>query len=479
VLNFFAWISLLSIVAAVAFQSLYFLSPLPLVLLVYLSIQNTRSIFYLTLLSVPFAVEIYLPNGLSTDLPTEPLAFGSFLIFLLLAAVNKGNLLKETGLHPLLLLIVLHLFWILITVLNAEIFTIALKFFLAKVWFTFAFLFFGLYAMRTEEEIEKAFKILFWALIPAMLFTFIRSAMDGFDFNNVNKFMYPFFRNKVFYSSILLFTLPIGLYLFKFERQKSMVKSLLIGLVIVLFVLGIVSAYTRATLALCLLIPFVPLVLRYKLMRPTLIIGFVIAFITLVHTIKDNRFLLYAPEYETTISHDKFSNLLEATAKGKDVSTMERVYRWVAGGYMIKERPLFGFGPNNFYPNYKQRTLNIFRTYVSDNPEKSGIHSYYLMLAVEQGLPGLLIFLIITVLFLIRAEKVYNSLEEEKPKELILAVTTIFIFFTLLQFINDFVEAYKVGVFWFFCIAVLIRIESNAKAKRNFSFSSNNKTVAH
>jgi O-antigen ligase len=479
VLGFFAWTSLVSIVCAVAFQSVYFLSPLPLLILVYLSIQDTRNIFYLTLLSVPFAVELYLPNGLSTDLPTEPLAFGCFLLFVLLQIANKGKLLSGIGLHPLLLGIALHLVWILVTTLTAEIQAIALKFLLAKIWFTVAFLFFALYAMRTEEDIEKAFKILFWGLIPAMLFTFVRSALDGFDFHNVNKFMYPFFRNKVIYSSILLFTIPFGIYLFKRQVKVNRYKAMAIGLGLLLLLLGIASAYTRATLALVLIVPLVPLMLRYKLVKLAIVLGLLFSSITLLYLVKDNRYLLYAPEYETTISHDKFSNLLEATAKGKDVSTMERVYRWVAGAYMIQERPLFGFGPSNFYPNYKQRTLHIFRTYVSDNPEKSGIHSYYLMLAVEQGLPGLFIFLAITILFLLRAEKVYNGLEEGRPKELLLAVTTIFIFFTLLQIINDFVEAYKVGIFWFFCIAVLIRIESNSKLKQLASSSNNSKMANH
>ena len=48
---------------------------------------------------------------------------------------------------------------------------------------------------------------------------------------------------------------------------------------------------------------------------------------------------------------------------------------------------------SNFYPNYQARTVRSFTTYVSDNPERSGIHNYYLMTAVEQGIPGLLVYL--------------------------------------------------------------------------------------
>jgi O-antigen ligase len=101
----------------------------------------------------------------------------------------------------------------------------------------------------------------------------------------------------------------------------------------------------------------------------------------------------YAPDFDRTVTHYEFDNLIEATAKGEDISTMERVYRWVAGLHMISEKPVFGFGPGNFYNFYHSYTVTSFETYVSDNPEKSGIHSYYLMTVVEQGFPGLLFFL--------------------------------------------------------------------------------------
>jgi len=70
---------------------------------------------------------------------------------------------------------------------------------------------------------------------------------------------------------------------------------------------------------------------------------------------------------------------------------------------MAADRPLVGFGPGAFYESYVPYTLSSFQTYVSDNPEKSGIHNYYLMTSVEQGIPGLILFLILTILPLILA----------------------------------------------------------------------------
>ena len=70
----------------------------------------------------------------------------------------------------------------------------------------------------------------------------------------------------------------------------------------------------------------------------------------------------------------------------EDISTMERVYRWVAGVEMVKDKPIFGFGPGTFYSAYKAYTLSSFQTYVSDNVDHSTVHNYFLLTFIEQGL---------------------------------------------------------------------------------------------
>lgn len=138
---------------------------------------------------------------------------------------------------------------------------------------------------------------------------------------------------------------------------------------------------------------------------------------------------------------------------------MERVYRWVAGFYMVGERPITGFGPNNFYENYHQYAVKSFRTYVSDNPEKSGIHSYYLMTAVEQGIPGLLIYLFLMVYVLVRGERIYHQTIEPHRKALVLTAIASLVVIHFLQTMNDLVETDKVGPFFFLAMALLVTVD--------------------
>ena len=136
----------------------------------------------------------------------------------------------------------------------------------------------------------------------------------------------------------------------------------------------------------------------------------------LAYFIQKNTYLDYAPNYERTVTHTEFDNLIEATYQLEDISTMERVYRWVAGFYMSNDHPWFGFGPGNFINFYKTYTVTSFRTYVSHNKEQSGIHSYFLMVLVEQGIIGVLIFFVLSFYLLIKGEQIYHETTQANRK---------------------------------------------------------------
>jgi O-antigen ligase len=198
-------------------------------------------------------------------------------------------------------------------------------------------------------------------------------------------------------------------------------------------------------------------VIRWRLTRFALLGTGLAVVIGVVYFVHENTYLDYAPNYDRTISHEQFDNLIEATYKMEDISTMERVYRWVAAGHMAPERPLLGWGPGNFVNFYKPFAVTSFQTYVSDNPEKSGIHSYYFMTLVEQGIPGLLLFLMLLVVIFLHGERLYHRLADQPYRQqmvmtLLLSLTVIAAFLI----INDQLENDKVGSFFFINLAILV-----------------------
>lgn len=138
---------------------------------------------------------------------------------------------------------------------------------------------------------------------------------------------------------------------------------------------------------------------------------------------------------------------------------MERVYRWVAAGHMVAERPWLGWGPGTFTNFYKTYTLAGFRTYVSDNKEGSGIHCYYLMTLVEQGFIGLLLFVGLVFLVLLKGEIVYHQTKDPSRRRMLLAVLTTTVIIDGLLLINDLVETDKIGSFFFLCMAVIVNVD--------------------
>ncbi len=113
---------------------------------------------------------------------------------------------------------------------------------------------------------------------------------------------------------------------------------------------------------------------------------------------------------------------------------------------------------------------------VSDNPEKSGIYNYYLMTAVEQGIPGLFIFLGLCFLVIIYGERAYHLTEVKQEKALLMAAVTSFILILAVLLINDLLEADKVGPIFFISAAIIAFFSE--KTRKNEENGAKNTKVA-
>ena len=214
---------------------------------------------------------------------------------------------------------------------------------------------------------------------------------------------------------------------------------------------------------------------RLRMVRYVLAAGLVAAAVLVGSMVYNNRYLDYAPNYDRTITHYQFDNLLEATYKMEDISTMERVYRWVAGAHMSATHPIAGFGPGNFVNFYKPFAVTSFQTYVSNNKEQSGIHSYFLMTLVEQGWPGLLLFLALLFFTLIKGESIYHQTSDPARRRLVLMALLCLVVIDAFLLINDMIETDKVGSFFFICMAMLINLDlANRRERIVGSFSRQN-----
>jgi O-antigen ligase len=418
--------------------------------------DDYRKLYYLLFILLPFTIEFYFDGiGIGTDLPSEPIMIILTGLTLYTWIGRRFALDINYVKNPIMILLTIHVLWIFVTTLHSTYFVISLKLLLAKLWYIVPFMILPLLFAAHRDDMIRAYRLLYKFVFISMSIVLVRHAIEGFSFASSYDVVRPFYRNHVAYASILVICLP---FVWAFFRVNILLKkpTKWLTLIFVGFIVAIYFSYTRAAILSMFIAWGAYYIIKYRFVKPTLAITSMIALVGILYLSFDNKYMDFAPNFEKTITHTEFDNLVEATYNLEDISTMERVYRWMAGVEMIKDKFWMGFGPGTFYNNYQLFSISRFQTYVSDNPEKSGIHNYYLMTWVEQGLIGFLIFIILCFAILLEGERLYHLCHNKEDQYYIMAATLGFIIIFAMCLINDLIETDKVGPFFFLNIAILL-----------------------
>jgi len=452
-------IAIISALFNALYWSMWSILAIPAVLAVlWVTVVDIRSVFFLMLVCIPLSVEQALPGGFATDLPSEQLMWLLTLVGGAWFLLNWRNVDARFVKHPVTLALLLHVAWIIVTTVTSQDFYISFKYLLAKGWYLIVFYCLAGHFLNDERDFRNLLWCFFLPLLFAVSTVIIRHAAKDFSFEEVGFVMGPFFRNHVMYACLLAIFLPFMWYATYWYRRWSG-KWLLLVVGILVLLIGINFAYTRAAYVALVAAIGIYWIVRKRLMKATLVATALMMTLFVAYVGTRDNWLQFTPEYEKAVSHKSFDRLIDATIKLEDISTMERVYRWVAASYMMQERPGVGFGPATFYSFYKNYTVSSFKTYVSDNPERSGIHNYYLMVAVEQGLPGLAIFLLFCVVVMLKGEQIYHQTRDVGRRRILVASLLCFMLTLLLMLMNDFVETDKIGSLFFMSVAMLVNID--------------------
>ena len=424
------------------------------------AIVNFKSLYFFLLALIPLSMEFDVTESLATDLPTEPLMAGFLLIALLYLIRHARKIDFSFFANPLMVLLIIHLTWLLIASIFSTVPLFSFKFMLAKWWYISAFLLITAIVIRSIEDVKKVFWAIFIPLSATVLMALIRHAMVGFDFDLINSVLRPFYRNHVNYAAILVIFLPFIVYARTWYPKYSAKYNLII-LSVIMYLVAIYFSYTRACYLAVLAMIGAYVVFKFKLTKPAVLIALIAVIFIGKFIVDQNHYLNYTPS-TSTVSQHEFGDLVDATFKAEDVSSMERIYRWIAAVHMIGDRPIVGFGPNGFVENYKNYTVFVFETWISDNEERSGVHNYFLMTAVEQGLVGLFIFIALIIAVFVWGEKVLH-LQQGNSKYLAQAVLLSMMALLVNLLFSDMIEVDKTGSFFFFNIALLVLLSRNFK----------------
>ena len=244
---------------------------------------------------LPFSTELFLPNGFGIYVLSEPLMLAMTGLGLLISLFTIENRNLKILHHPITWVIMIHLIWIGFTTLLSSAPAISIKFFLAKFWFFIPFYFMWQYWMPDETRIRKALWFLVLALTLSVSWVLIKYIPYGFAFKDIERVVKPFFRNHVDYASIMALSIPIVWYLMR--RSNGVIK--LGTMAIMGFMLfAIYFSYTRAAMAIVLMLPFVYLIIRWKLVKHVVLAGLAVAVLATAFLVSDRNYLNFSPDFE-------------------------------------------------------------------------------------------------------------------------------------------------------------------------------------
>ena len=438
------------------------------------AIQNFKSLYFFLLAWIPLSIEFDVTASLATDLPTEPLMAGFLLIALFYGLRHVRRIDFSFFFNPVMFFLALHLVWLTVATIFSTVPLFSMKFMLAKWWYVTAFLGVTALVIKNVEDVKRMFWAIFIPLTFTVLVALVRHAMVGFDFDLINPVLRPFYRNHVNYAAILVVFLPFVVYARTWYPKYSAKYNLLI-LSVLVYIAGIYFSYTRACYLALVVMLVSYFIFRFHFAKFAVIAVLIAAVFIGKFITDENHYITYTPSTNTVSQHE-FGDLIDATFKAEDVSSMERIYRWIAAIHMIGEKPFVGFGPNGFVENYENYTVFIFETWISDNQERSGVHNYFLMTAVEQGLIGLTIFLSLIISFFIWGEKVFHRQTSNKKALAMAVLLSMMALFVNLLF-SDMIEVDKTGSFFFINMTLLVLLHRNFKGLIPAEIGNKNKST--
>jgi putative inorganic carbon (hco3(-)) transporter len=360
--------------------------------------QTTKLyLFRLLALLLPFSSEVPIADNTMLSVPTEPLIVLLalfFLIDLVSDAQPYLRLFRREGLWiiPLATAFVISTFF-------SGMPLVSLKFSFINALFIFVF-FVGFTQLLSEQPtfLRELLLIFTAGLTLVLCWGLYWYWHYGWNPVVVRGIFHPFFKDHTIFgaSAALLSAFWIGQALLVRDlKQRFRVYFFLIGLICIVCV--VVSSSRAAFLS--LLASVVVYVLLWMRVR---FIYIAAAVILAAATLWMLRFPVIEQMQRAEMTSD-VPSLVWVERKGTvvnirtDVSSIERMNRWISAWRMFRERPLTGYGPGTFqfkYIPYQEPAL-MNRLTVTDPfnvPEGSGgtAHSEYFLALSEMGIMGII-----------------------------------------------------------------------------------------
>jgi O-antigen ligase len=440
------------------YRELYWSLLLPIFLvLLYFYFYRLNIILLFIAFLTPLAVNVTeIDFGVGISIPSEPLMFGVLVLFII--RLFYGHYLdKHIWRHPLTILILIQLFWILVTSITSQIPLVSFKFFLARLWFIVPFFLLGIPLFSNIKNAKWFIWLYVISLIGVIIYTTLNHARWGFDEDAGHWVMEPFYNDHTAYGAILTLFIPV-LAGFALCPVFPRIARFFGFFAMLILAGGLILSYSRAawiSLAFSLVVLIIVLLrIKFKyIVVTTLILGiiFYLFQFEILDRLEKNK-------------QDSSANLIEHIRSISNISTddsnLERINRWQSAIRMFEERPVFGFGPGTYQFEYAPYQRSVEKTLISTNAgDRGNAHSEYIGPLAEQGLIGMLIMIAIVGMTIYQAMKIYRRSPFRESRVLALTIMLGLFAYFIHGIMNNFLDTDKASVpVWGF-MAILVAME--------------------
>lgn len=434
-------------------------SVLPLGLIVVLvGLFALDKIFWLVVLLTPFSINLneFGIEAIGLYLPTEPMLVGIMILFIM-KVISENNYEFKIIFHPITIVILLHLVWIFCASIVSENPLVSFKFLLSRTWFVIPAYFFAIQLFKKKENIYTFFWLYLGSLSLVIIYTVIQHATYGFAEKPAHWVMSPFFKDHTSYGAVLAMFYPalFGLYLSK--STKPLTKNILV-FILLIFTAGLVFSYTRAAWISVIGAFGVFFLLWFRIRFSTVLLAFFAGLFTFF--VFYDQIVIELERNKTDSSDNLADHITSMSNISSDASNLERINRWNCALRMWEERPVFGWGPGTYQFYYAPFQHSSELTIISTSAGDMGnAHSEYLGPLAEQGLPGMLIMVLLVLLITYKGIKLYQDLDDPEFKMLLACALLGLITYFIHGILNNYLDTDKASIpFWSF-IAMIVAID--------------------
>jgi putative inorganic carbon (HCO3(-)) transporter len=442
-----------AVLAVINDQVAFLLLPL-IIYIVMMAIFRMEQVALFCAFITPLSINLNKTSlGIGVSLPGDPLMFGLFILFWFKILV-EGGLDKRIVRHPVTIVILLHLGWMLITTLTSTMFVVSLKSTLARCCYVTVGYFIMLYLFQNISNIKKFLWLYISTLLIVVTYTLYNHYQWGWTEEGAHISMVPFYNDHTAYAAAIAFFIPVVISFAADKKSSSPVRYISIVVLVYLSV-AIVMSYTRASWVglLAAFVCWMAFVMRIK----TALVYGVITAVVLLFILFRSQLFMELEKNDKTSSNNMQEHVQSIGNVSNDASNIERLNRWSSALRMFADKPVFGFGPGTYMFQYAPYQKFSERSIISTNfGEVGGSHSEYLGPLAEEGIFGSLLMLMIIALTIMTASNIYKrsskGIKRSLTKALMLGLVTYYIHGVL----NFFLDTDKLSVpFWGFTAAIV------------------------